>query len=54
MKKSNFPAIIFSVTFGLILINRWNELQTIDKTFYFLAIAGFFLMGIASIFKKHK
>jgi len=52
--KKNYSAIIFSMAFLLILIRRWNDIQCIDRAFYFVAIVGFFILAIGLNYNKIK
>ena len=50
--KKNYSAIIFSMAFLLILIRRWEYIQSIDRAFYFVAIIGFFVLAIGLNYNK--
>lgn len=53
-KRINIAGIVFSICFLLVTIFRWNNIETMDRVFYCLAVVGLGLIGIAPLFNMKK
>lgn len=52
--KHNYTSFIFAIAFIIILINRWDSADEIDRVFYIIASIGFIILGVSSIVTSKK